>query len=619
MLIRRFSMKHLLKYLKDYKKESILGPLFKLLEASFELMVPLLVAMIIDTGIPNQDTNYIIKLCILMIILGIVGLICAITAQYFAAKAAVGFGTKLRYALFSHLQQLSFTEIDQIGTSTMITRMTSDINQVQSGVNLVLRLFLRSPFVVFGAMILAFTIDVKAALVFVVIIPLLLLVVFGIMMINIPMFKKVQQSLDIVLRKTRENLTGVRVIRAFCMETSEKEEFQSSNDELTRIQLFAGKISALMNPITYVIINVGIIALIWVGAIRVDLGIISQGAVVALVSYMSQILTELIKMANLIVSITKSLACANRIQSVFEITSSQEMVKNDKEETIEIEENEPQLQFNHVSLTYSQAGEESLSDIHFSVHKGETIGIIGGTGSGKTSLVHLIPRFYDATKGNILFHGKDITTIDMNWLRKKVAVVMQKSVLFHGTIRDNIRFGTEEATDEDIYEALDIAMAREIVDKKEKGLDEVIHQGGKNLSGGQRQRLAIARALVRKPEILILDDSSSALDYATDAKLRFAINHMENKPTVFIVSQRTTSIQHADNIIVLDDGKIVGMGKHEELLERCSVYQEIYYSQFPKKESVLETTSKEKNSKEESWKGNHLEGNHRRKEGQYEK
>lgn len=617
-------MKHLLKYLKDYKKESILGPLFKLLEASFELMVPLLVAMIIDTGIPNQDTNYIIKLCILMIILGIVGLICAITAQYFAAKAAVGFGTKLRYALFSHLQQLSFTEIDQIGTSTMITRMTSDINQVQSGVNLVLRLFLRSPFVVFGAMILAFTIDVKAALVFVVIIPLLLLVVFGIMMINIPMFKKVQQSLDIVLRKTRENLTGVRVIRAFCMETSEKEEFQSSNDELTRIQLFAGKISALMNPITYVIINLGIIALIWVGAIRVDLGIISQGAVVALVSYMSQILTELIKMANLIVSITKSLACANRIQSVFEITSSQEMVKNDKEETIEIEENEPQLQFNHVSLTYSQAGEESLSDIHFSVHKGETIGIIGGTGSGKTSLVHLIPRFYDATKGNILFHGKDITTIDMNWLRKKVAVVMQKSVLFHGTIRDNIRFGTEEATDEDIYEALDIAMAREIVDKKEKGLDEVIHQGGKNLSGGQRQRLAIARALLRKPEILILDDSSSALDYATDAKLRFAINHMENKPTVFIVSQRTTSIQHADNIIVLDDGKIVGMGKHEELLERCSVYQEIYYSQFPKKESVLETTSKEKNSKEknfkeESWKGNHLEGNHRRKEGQYEK
>lgn len=612
-------MKHLLKYLKDYKKESILGPLFKLLEASFELMVPLLVAMIIDTGIPNQDTNYIIKLCILMIILGIVGLICAITAQYFAAKAAVGFGTKLRYALFSHLQQLSFTEIDQIGTSTMITRMTSDINQVQSGVNLVLRLFLRSPFVVFGAMILAFAIDVKAALVFVVIIPLLLLVVFGIMMINIPMFKKVQQSLDIVLRKTRENLTGVRVIRAFCMETSEKEEFQSSNDELTRIQLFAGKISALMNPITYVIINLGIIALIWVGAIRVDLGIISQGAVVALVSYMSQILTELIKMANLIVSITKSLACANRIQSVFEITSSQEMVKNDKEETIEIEENEPQLQFNHVSLTYSQAGEESLSDIHFSVHKGETIGIIGGTGSGKTSLVHLIPRFYDATKGNILFHGKDITTIDMNWLRKKVAVVMQKSVLFHGTIRDNIRFGTEEATDEDIYEALDIAMAREIVDKKEKGLDEVIHQGGKNLSGGQRQRLAIARALVRKPEILILDDSSSALDYATDAKLRFAINHMENKPTVFIVSQRTTSIQHADNIIVLDDGKIVGMGKHEELLERCSVYQEIYYSQFPKKESVLETTSKEKNSKEESWKGNHLEGNHRRKEGQYEK
>ena len=612
-------MKHLLKYLKDYKKESILGPLFKLLEASFELMVPLLVAMIIDTGIPNQDTNYIIKLCILMTILGIVGLICAITAQYFAAKAAVGFGTKLRYALFSHLQQLSFTEIDQIGTSTMITRMTSDINQVQSGVNLVLRLFLRSPFVVFGAMILAFAIDVKAALVFVVIIPLLLLVVFGIMMINIPMFKKVQQSLDIVLRKTRENLTGVRVIRAFCMETSEKEEFQSSNDELTRIQLFAGKISALMNPITYVIINVGIIALIWVGAIRVDLGIISQGAVVALVSYMSQILTELIKMANLIVSITKSLACANRIQSVFEITSSQEMVKNDKEETIEIEENEPQLQFNHVSLTYSQAGEESLSDIHFSVHKGETIGIIGGTGSGKTSLVHLIPRFYDATKGNILFHGKDITTIDMNWLRKKVAVVMQKSVLFHGTIRDNIRFGTEEATDEDIYEALDIAMAREIVDKKEKGLDEVIHQGGKNLSGGQRQRLAIARALVRKPEILILDDSSSALDYATDAKLRFAINHMENKPTVFIVSQRTTSIQHADNIIVLDDGKIVGMGKHEELLECCSVYQEIYYSQFPKKESVLETTSKEKNSKEESWKGNHLEGKHRRKEGQYEK
>ena len=574
-------MKSLFVYLKDYKKESILGPLFKLLEASFELIIPLLVAMIIDTGIPNQDKSYIVKICILMTVLGIIGLACSITAQYFAAKAAVGFGTKLRYALFVHLQSLSFTEIDQIGTSTMITRMTSDINQVQSGVNLVLRLFLRSPFVVFGAMIMAFTIDVKAAFVFVIIIPLLSVVVFGIMMINIPIFKKVQLALDQVLRKTRENLTGVRVIRAFQMEQSEIESFQKSNSALTKIQLFAGKISALMNPITYVIINVGIIALIWSGAIRVDLGIISQGAVVALVSYMSQILVELIKLANLIVSVTKSLACASRIQSVFEITSSQV-------EGVIGEENEntnPQLVFDHVSLTYKGASEESLSDITFTVNKGETIGIIGGTGSGKTSLVHLIPRFYDATKGKILFHGVDITTKDITKLREKIAIVMQKAVLFHGTIRENILGGKEDATEEEIYQEIEKAQAKEFVDNKAKGLDEVIQQGGQNLSGGQRQRLTIARALVRKPEILILDDSASALDYATDAKLRYAMKHMENNPTVFIVSQRATSIQHANKIIVLDDGKVVGIGTHEELLNSCMIYQEIYYSQFPDKKS----------------------------------
>lgn len=574
-------MKKLLVYLKDYKKESVLGPLFKLLEASFELIVPLVIAAIIDTGVANGDRGYVMKMCMVLVLLAVIGLTCSITAQYFAAKAAVGFSTKLRHALFEHIQTLSFSEMDTVGTSTLITRMTSDINQVQNGVNLVLRLFLRSPFIVFGAMIMAFTVDVKAALVFVVTIPLLSVVVFGVMLVSIPLYKRVQNALDKVLGITRENLTGSRVIRAFNKEQNEMEHFNESNDALTKVQLYVGKISALMNPLTYVIINGAIVVLVWAGALRVDNGYITQGAVVALINYMSQILVELIKLANLIININKSIACGNRIESIFELQSSIKEPETTK--TLSKEGGEvPEVEFSHVCLTYAQAGEESLTDIDFTVKKGETIGVIGGTGSGKSSVVNLIPRFYDATKGSVKVEGRDVREYTLEDLRSRIGMVLQKAVLFKGTIRENMRWGNENATDEEIMQALEIAQAKEFVDKKEGGLDFLVEQGGKNLSGGQRQRLTIARAIVKKPDILILDDSASALDFATDAKLRMAIRDMENRATVFIVSQRAASIMYADKIIVLDDGQVVGMGTHEELLAGCEVYQEIYYSQFKK-------------------------------------
>ena len=576
-------MRKLLVYLKGYEKETILGPLFKLLEASFELIVPLVMAAIIDNGVANSDKPYIMKMCMILFLLAVIGLTCSITAQYFAAKAAVGFSTKLRHALFEHIQTLSFSEMDTVGTSTLITRMTSDVNQTQNGVNLVLRLFLRSPFIVFGAMIMAFTIDFKAALIFVVTIPLLSVIVFGVMIVSIPLYKKVQAALDKVLGITRENLTGSRVIRAFNKEADETENFNESNDALTRIQLFVGKISALMNPLTYVIINGAIVVLIWTGAIRVNSGYITQGQVVALVNYMSQILVELIKLANLIININKSIACGNRIQSVFEMQSS----VLDPKAAVSVEKDKegvPAAEFSHVSLTYAGAGEESLTDIDFVVQKGETVGIIGGTGSGKSSVVNMIPRFYDATKGSVKVNGVDVRDYTLEDLRSRIGMVLQKAVLFKGTIRENLLWGNENATDEELMQALTIAQAKEFVDKKEDGLDFMIEQGGKNLSGGQRQRMTIARAVVKKPEILILDDSASALDFATDAKLRMAIRDMEEKATVFIVSQRAASIMYADKIIVLDDGKIVGMGTHEELLKQCEVYQEIYYSQFPKTE-----------------------------------
>lgn len=574
-------MKKLLVYLKDYKKESVLGPLFKLLEASFELIVPLVIAAIIDTGVANGDRGYVMKMCMVLVLLAVIGLTCSITAQYFAAKAAVGFSTKLRHALFEHIQTLSFSEMDTVGTSTLITRMTSDINQVQNGVNLVLRLFLRSPFIVFGAMIMAFTVDVKAALVFVVTIPLLSVVVFGVMLVSIPLYKRVQNALDKVLGITRENLTGSRVIRAFNKEQDEMEHFNESNDALTKVQLYVGKISALMNPLTYVIINGAIVVLVWAGALRVDNGYITQGAVVALINYMSQILVELIKLANLIININKSIACGNRIESIFELQSSIKEPETTK--TLPKEGGEvPEVEFSHVCLTYTQAGEESLTDIDFTVKKGETIGVIGGTGSGKSSVVNLIPCFYDATKGSVKVEGRDVREYTLEDLRSRIGMVLQKAVLFKGTIRENMRWGNENATDEEIMQALEIAQAKEFVDKKEGGLDFLVEQGGKNLSGGQRQRLTIARAIVKKPDILILDDSASALDFATDAKLRMAIRDMENRATVFIVSQRAASIMYADKIIVLDDGQVVGMGTHEELLAGCEVYQEIYYSQFKK-------------------------------------
>lgn len=587
-------MRKLLRFLKDYKKESILSPLFKLLEASFELFVPLVMAAIIDTGIGNKDGGFILKMCGILILLAIVGLTCSITAQYFAAKAAVGFATKVRHALFDHIQKLSYTEMDTAGTDTMITRMTSDINQAQSGVNMVLRLFLRSPFIVFGAMIMAFTIDVKAALIFVVTIPVLSVVVFGIMIITIPLFRRVQASLDKVLGVTRENLTGSRVIRAFNKEQEEIADFDESNERLTDVQLFVGKISALMNPLTYIIINGAIVVLVWVGAIRVDNGNITQGQVVALVSYMSQILVELIKLANLIININKSIACMNRIETVLDMESSiaehpaaetgsltLDGAGREGKETIPAEN---AVVFSKVGLTYAGASEEALSDIDFTVRRGETIGIIGGTGSGKSSVVNLIPRFYDATRGEVLVDGKNVRDYTLEELRAKVGVVLQKAVLFKGTIRENLSWGNSDATDEEMYEALETAQAREFVDAKEGGLSYEIEQGGRNLSGGQRQRLTIARALVKKPEILIMDDSASALDFATDAALRKAIAHMDGQMTVFIVSQRAASIMQADKIVVLDDGEIVGLGTHEDLLKDCEVYREIYESQFKRTE-----------------------------------
>lgn len=570
-------MRKLLIYMKDYKKESFLAPLFKLLEASFDLIVPLIIAQIINVGIANRDKGYILLMCGLLVIQGIVGLVCAITAQYFAAKAAVGFSTKLRHALFNKIQTLSYSELDTVGTSTLITRMTSDVNQVQNGVNLVLRLFLRSPFIVFGAMIMAFTIDVRSALVFAVAIPLLSIVVFGIMLWTMPLYKKVQQALDRVLSTTRENLTGVRVIRAFCKEKTEIDEFDSRNNTLNHLQQFVGKISALMNPLTYVLINLAVVVLIYVGALQVNSGNLNQGDVVALYNYMSQILVELVKLANLIITITKALACANRVESVLELTSSLE-----KTPEVQAEANPAKVEFRHVNLRYHGASADSLSDIDFRAEPGQTIGIIGGTGSGKTSLVNLIPHFYDATGGTVLVDGRDVKSYDPDELRYKIGVVPQKAVLFKGTIRENLLWGNPNATPADIDKALEVSQAKEIVSGKEGGLEAPVEQNGKNLSGGQRQRLTIARALVRNPEILILDDSASALDFATDARLRKAIREMDNSPTVFIVSQRTSSIRHADKIIVLDDGQVCGIGTHDELLENCEVYQEIYQSQFAK-------------------------------------
>lgn len=567
----------LLRFMKDYKKESILGPFFKMLEATFELLVPLIVARIVDIGIKTGDRGYIVRMCLLLVAFGAVGLMSTLSAQYFAAKAAVGFSAKVRHALFSHIQSLSYTEIDSVGTSSLITRMTSDVNQVQQGVNLTLRLLLRSPFIVFGAMIMAFTVDSRSAVTFVIVIPALSVVVFSIMLACIPLYKRVQSRLDRVLGITRANLTGVRVIRAFCKEESETAEFERRNGELTRVQKFVGRISALMNPMTYVIVNLGVIALVWIGAKRVDAGIITQGAVIALYNYMSQILVELVKLANLIINITKSVACANRIQAVFEIESSQSSEKNAVSP-----ENAGRVEFKNVSLRYKGAGASSLEGISFVAEKGETIGVIGGTGSGKSSLVNMIPRFYDAESGEVTVGGVNVLDWDIEALRERIGVVPQKAVLFKGTVRENMRWGKNNATDEEIYSALETAQAREIIDSKEGGLDFVIEQGGRNLSGGQKQRLTIARALVKKPDILILDDSASALDYATDAALRHAIREMDGNPTVFIVSQRTSSVLHADKIIVLDDGRAVGIGTHEQLLDTCEVYREIYNSQFKK-------------------------------------
>lgn len=591
-------MRKLLVYLKDYKKETVLAPLFKMLEATFELFVPFVMADIIDYGIGASDSGIVLRSGLLLIALGLIGLLCSITAQYFAAKAAVGFSTKLKHALFDHIQTLSFTEIDTLGTSTLITRMTSDVNQVQNGINMVLRLFLRSPFIVFGAMIMAFLIDVKAAFVFVVTIPLLAVVVFGIMLITMPLYKKVQAGLDAVLLATRENLTGARVIRAFHKETEETERFEEKNTALTNLQLFVGKLSALTNPVTYIIVNAATILLLYVGAVRVDEAVISQGQVVALVNYMSQILVELVKLANLIILITKALACANRIESIFEVESSmqwgetaqaasgQVILAEEKERMAAAQENTPAVEFDHVHLAYAGAGAESLSDIHITVKKGQTVGVIGGTGSGKSSLVNLIPRFYDCTKGTVRIDGRDVKTYGMEELRGKVGIVLQRAVLFRGTIRENLLWGRKDASDEELWEALSRAQAKEFVEAKEGGLDAPVAQEGRNLSGGQRQRLTIARALVGRPEILILDDSASALDYATEAALRTAIKELPGETTVFIVSQRASSIRHADQIIVLEDGEMAGLGTHEELLAGCEVYQEIYYSQFEKQNAM---------------------------------
>lgn len=565
-------MSPVIKMLGKYKKEAVLSPLFKLLEALFELFVPMVVASLIDIGIGNADKGYAVKMFFLLILLAVIGLCFSITAQYFAAKAAVGVGTRLRSVLFKKIQSLSFSELDNIGTSTMITRMTSDVNQVQSGINMFLRLLMRSPFIVFGAMIMAFTIDFQAALVFVCAIPVLAVVVFAIMLISIPLYKKSQSRLDKVTGKTRENLTGARVIRAFCREEREINEFKDLNSQLTAAQKYVGKISALMNPVTFVIINVAIVVLIWVGAIRVEQGVLTQGAVVALYNYMSQILVELIKLANLIITMTKSVACCNRVTAVLETSSTLQHTDNDTIET------ENCIDFVNVALTYQGAGGESLTDINFSIKPGETVGIIGGTGSGKSSLVNLIPHFYDCTRGGVYVDGKNVKSYSTAELREKIGIVLQKAVLFKGTIRDNLLWGNKNATEQQLVQALEIAQAADVVASKKNGLDEVIEQGGKNLSGGQKQRLTIARALVKQPEILILDDSASALDYATDARLRKAVKGLKNT-TVIIVSQRTSSIMSADKIIVMDDGKIVGIGTHSQLLDSCSIYQEIYSSQ----------------------------------------
>ena len=561
-------MRKLLRYLKHYKKESIIGPLFKLLEACFELIVPLVMANIIDIGIKNQDMPYIWKMGAVLVLFGVLGLACSLTAQYFAAKAAVGFGTELSYA-----------EIDQAGSATLVTRMTSDINQVQSGVNLVLRLFLRSPFIVVGAMIMAFTISVKTALIFVVAVPLLAVVIYGIMMITIPLYKKVQRGLDGILLSTRENLSGIRVVRAFCTQKREIETFAEENSSLLDVQMLVGKLVALLNPATYIIVNVATIAIVWFGGKQVYVGNISQGEVIALVNYMSQILLALIALANLIVSFTKALASAARINEVFELTSDIVDGEYDREES----NKENMVIFDEVSMSYSGA-EEAISNISFAVKRGETVGVIGGTGSGKSTLVNLIPRFYDVTKGQILVNGENVKNYKIETLRKKIGVVPQKAVLFRGTIRDNMKMGNENATDEMIYRALETAQALEVVEKKKEGLDAKISQNGKNLSGGQKQRLTIARALVKNPEILILDDSASALDFATDARLRKAIAENTDQMTVFIVSQRASSIMQADKIIVLDDGKMAGIGTHQELLRTCEVYQEICSSPFSKEE-----------------------------------
>ncbi len=588
----------LLRYLKDYKKESIMAPLFKMMEASFELFVPLVVASMIDRGIGGEDMAWVIKMGGVLLLLAVIGLAASLTAQYFAAKAAVGFSAQLKSSLFAHIESFSYTELDRVGTTSLITRMTSDVNQVQSGVNLVLRLFLRSPFIVFGAMIMAFTIDVKAALIFVVAIPLLSVVVFGIMMLSIPLYRKVQGGLDRVLGITRENLTGVRVIRAFRKENDEICKFEEANLQLNSFQMFVGRISALMNPVTYVIINAAVIALIWTGAIQVEAGILTQGEVVALVNYMSQILVELVKLASLIITVTKAIACGNRIQDVFEMETSMAEAESagygrathaDGErgggkgrENGGRDSSTDVVSYKNVSLKYAESAEESLSDISFAASAGEVIGVIGGTGSGKSSFVNLIPRFYDSTSGVIEIQGKDIRSYSLKELREKIGVVPQKAVLFYGDIRSNMKWGKEDATDEEIWSALSMAQAADFVKAKEGGLDARVEQGGKNFSGGQRQRLTIARALVKQPEILIMDDSSSALDYATDAALRSAIREGLKETTVFIVSQRAASILQADRILVLDDGELSGVGTHEELMKTCGVYQEIYESQFGK-------------------------------------
>lgn len=583
-------MGRLMKYLKDYKKESILAPLFKLLEAFFELLVPLVMANIIDKGIADSDMGYIGKMGACLLALALVGLLSSVTAQFFAAKAAVGFSTKLRQALFDHIQGLNFTNIDKVGTSTMITRMTSDINQVQSGVNMVLRLFLRSPIIVFGAMIMAFTIDVKSALIFVVAIPLLAIVVFGIMVWTMPLYKKVQAELDRVLGVTRENLTGVRVIRAFHKEDEEEGKFQRYTKALADSQVFVGKISAVMNPVTYVIVNGAIIALIYVGAIQVNVGNLTQGEVIAIINYMSQILVELVKLANLIITITKALACADRVAGVFEIKNEESLP--DAYRVSEKRKDAPFLEFDHVSLTYAGAGAETLHDMNFVVNRGETVGIIGGTGSGKSSLVNLIPGFYPVTEGAIRLDGTDLKAMPEDELRNRIGMVPQKAVLFKGTIRSNLQWGKPDATEEEMWQAIDVAQAREVVEGKDGKLDARVAQNGKNLSGGQRQRLTIARALVRKPEILILDDSASALDYATDAKLRAALRELEGNTTTFIVSQRASTIRHADKIIVLDDGEMAGIGTHDELMKDCEVYKEIYYSQYPEERLKAEAAAR---------------------------